>query len=268
MGDLSSSQFCPSKNIEWYRGSEKYLDNKVVVFTDMCFTLVEQYKNEDVFKIAWLIEPPAITSNTYQYIEAYQDKFDLILSHQKDFVSRIKNAVYAPFGGCWIPANKRKQWQKRRMVNIFASSKTFTDGHQLRHLIISGLRQNKYPIDVFGHGYQFIKNKEDGMISYRFSICIENSQHNGYFTEKIVDAFVTGTIPIYWGCKDIGEYFDQDGILTFNNEEELTEILNSLSKQTYENMTDVIGSNFEFAKKYMVAEDWFYTNILKPRGIV
>ena len=34
---------------------------------------------------------------------------------------------------------------------------------------------------------------------YRFSIAFENSRDPGYVTEKIVDAFAAGTVPIYWG---------------------------------------------------------------------
>ena len=34
---------------------------------------------------------------------------------------------------------------------------------------------------------------------FRFSIAFENSSHEWYTTEKIVDALLGGTIPIYWG---------------------------------------------------------------------
>lgn len=42
--------------------------------------------------------------------------------------------------------------------------------------------------------YNFMKN-------YKFSIAFENSSTNGYCTEKIIQAFAAGTIPIYWGDK-------------------------------------------------------------------
>ena len=34
---------------------------------------------------------------------------------------------------------------------------------------------------------------------FRFNICPENASSKGYITEKILDAFVGGCIPIYWG---------------------------------------------------------------------
>ena len=39
----------------------------------------------------------------------------------------------------------------------------------------------------------------------------------GYFTEKLLDCFLTRTVPVYWGCPDIYEYFDLDGIIHVNN---------------------------------------------------
>ena len=35
-----------------------------------------------------------------------------------------------------------------------------------------------------------------------FSVCIENDVYDTYFTEKILDCFATGTIPIYKGTKN------------------------------------------------------------------
>ena len=48
-----------------------------------------------------------------------------------------------------------------------------------------------------------------------FSIVIENSIESDYFTEKLLDCFLTGTIPIYVGTKTTSEYFDTDGIIYF-----------------------------------------------------
>ena len=41
-----------------------------------------------------------------------------------------------------------------------------------------------------------------------------------YFNEKIIDCFFSGTIPIYWGTKNISKYFDENGIIFFPNIDE------------------------------------------------
>jgi len=43
---------------------------------------------------------------------------------------------------------------------------------------------------------------------YRFSIAFENSSHPGYTTEKLLDALVAGTVPIYWGNPDVARDFN------------------------------------------------------------
>jgi hypothetical protein len=42
---------------------------------------------------------------------------------------------------------------------------------------------------------------------YVFTIAIENTIHDHYFTEKIINPLVYNTIPIYLGCSNIEKYF-------------------------------------------------------------
>jgi len=55
-----------------------------------------------------------------------------------------------------------------------------------------------------------LKNKYNGLIDYTYSIAIENSAQENYFTEKIADCFLSWTMPIYWGCPNISKYFPED----------------------------------------------------------
>ena len=57
-------------------------------------------------------------------------------------------------------------------------------------------------------GY-FVDDKIAFQSNYKFSIAFENSSTNGYVTEKIIDAFAAGTIPIYWGSPRIAEEFNE-----------------------------------------------------------
>ena len=53
----------------------------------------------------------------------------------------------------------------------------------------------------------------DFISTYKFMICFENTSLPNYLTEKIVNAYYSGTIPIYWGCPNIGDYVNMDSIL-------------------------------------------------------
>lgn len=43
---------------------------------------------------------------------------------------------------------------------------------------------------------------------YKFSIAFENSSSPGYTTEKLMHAFLAGTVPIYWGNTEIAREFN------------------------------------------------------------
>lgn len=54
--------------------------------------------------------------------------------------------------------------------------------------------------------HKFISN-------YKFMICFENLSQENYLTEKLSNAYSYGTIPIYWGCPNIGDYINMSSIL-------------------------------------------------------
>ena len=84
-----------------------------------------------------------------------------------------------------------------------------SDGFRIR--FINEL--NKYKKIDMGGKYKNnigkrIKNKIKFLLSYKFSISMENSNGDGYITEKIVQSFISGTIPIYYGDYMIDEYIN------------------------------------------------------------
>lgn len=59
---------------------------------------------------------------------------------------------------------------------------------------------------------------------YKFNIAFENESKLGYTTEKIVEAFLAGTVPIYWGSPRIAEEFNPESFINahdFHDDEEL-----------------------------------------------
>ncbi len=61
---------------------------------------------------------------------------------------------------------------------------------------------------------------------YKFVIAMENKYHNGYVTEKILNAFYSGAIPIYWGSSKADEFFNKNAFINvsdFNSLDECVE---------------------------------------------
>ena len=61
-----------------------------------------------------------------------------------------------------------------------------------------------------------VESKLEFQKQYKFSLAFENSSSNGYTTEKIVDAFAAGGIPIYWGDPRIEEVFNAKSFINAN----------------------------------------------------
>ena len=118
-------------------------------------------------------------------------------------------------------------------------------------------------IDIYGNGYNPIKNKIEGLKDYCFSIVIENTKEDYYFTEKLIDCFVTGTIPIYWGCPSISDFFDINGIICFNSLEDLHNILDNLTVELYNSKIEHIKNNYLLSQKYLLTEDILYKELEK-----
>ncbi len=236
---------------DWYRGSET---KDIEIFVDGQYTQVNSSKAR--IKIWMLLEPPSVSGDLYRLARTDISKFDYVLTFDKTLLP-----LYYPNGGCWIKPEERRTYQKTKDISIIASGKNQTTGHILRHEII---QRTKGMVDVYGGGYRFIPNKLEALKDYRFSIIIENCQVNGYFTEKLIDCMVTGTIPIYWGSSSINNEFNHLGLLTFNTADEFISLISTVKySDMFENAYHAIQENFIKAQKFSNTEDWIWLNFLK-----
>ena len=51
---------------------------------------------------------------------------------------------------------------------------------------------------------------------YRFSLCMENKKVPGYITEKILMAFLAGTVPVYYGTEEVFDIFNRDAFIYYD----------------------------------------------------
>ncbi len=246
------------KDFEWDR-SNNY--NNINVFTDRCLKEIHAVSRKSKINLASIFEPPVINPNPYHYILDVNENFDLVLTYNKELLNQGKNFTFCPHGGCWVDSKNQKIYNKTKNVSAIFSNKTQTPGHKFRHDVVNKFQRK---IDFLaGNGYNQIDDKLDALKDFRYQIVIENCALDYYFTEKIIDCFVTGVIPIYWGCPSIGKFFNLDGFYHFRTIEELEEILHNISEDDYNNKIKYIKENFEIAKEYSIVEDWIYKKIIK-----
>lgn len=75
-----------------------------------------------------------------------------------------------------------------------------------------------------------VLDKYEFQKSHKFSICFENSSHPGYTTEKLVQGFAAGTIPIYWGASDVGSIFNEKAMVIVKNRSDIPLIIEKIKK--------------------------------------
>jgi hypothetical protein len=242
---------CDSDYMEWDVNPTEIKDGDTVFFTEHDLEKVLNYKDKNIKCVGWLLESPAIINQNK--IFDYIDYFDEVYTCREDFLNFSPKFKFLPVWCTWISEKERKIYKKNKTISIIASFKRQTEGHRLRHNVIHAFNDK---MDVYGNGYRAIENKLTGLSDYRFSIVIENTKQNFYFTEKLLDCFVTGTVPIYWGCPSIDKFFDKNGIISFNNMDDLNDILNNITEETYLKMIKSVENNFNISMKYKTAEDY------------
>jgi hypothetical protein len=210
-------------------------------------------------KIAWILESSAIIPNIINDIinhsKEISESYNLIISHDKRIYGLgYKNFIYLPPHGYWI--QQPQFYPKSKIVSMVSSAKRMCEGHNFR---LNWVNKMNGKVDMFGRDLRTFDKKEEALCDYMFSITIENSQYETYWTEKILDCFCTGTIPIYHGAPDLNNHFNMDGILILNDKFDPLQ----LNKELYISKKDVIKDNFERALKFNIIEDIIYEKYLK-----
>jgi len=245
------SDYQTSKIFAWDRKVDRDYE---VVYTDMVLNQVPVNKKN----YAWLIEPIDIARQNYTLIREIEDRYKKIFTHEKTLLDRGSPYEFVPFGCCWIKEEDQKIYKKHKNISIIASNKKSTSGHLLRHEII---KSKLSEIDVYGRGWNEIEYKLEGLKDYRFSVVVENTKRDYWFTAKLIDCLVTGTIPIYWGCPSIGDFFDINGFIIFDNLKELKDIYKTLTEEKYNTMLNSVLNNFELSKQFLLPDEWVYKKV-------
>lgn len=250
-GGLSITGYPPTKMC-WRHGFNG--PQKFAVFLDRAIDMADQAHVDR--KIALLVEPRQLVDEVGWLTTRRQlPILDYVLTYDRTNVRHFGDkALWYPIGGCWIPPGARHwDYPKSKLLSIIASGKNSSHGHKLRHEIVAKLGCK---MDVYGRQYRPVEFKTQALAPYMFSIAIENGRVEAMFTEKIIDCFMTGTVPIYYGCNAISEFFNPAGMFEFDTEQELEDLLPRLTPERYEIMRPAIEDNFQRAQQYAICEDW------------
>ena len=150
---------------------------------------------------------------------------------------------------------------KNKKLSVVCSDLTILPGHKSRYAFVNKLIGHfKDQIDVYGRGFNNIKDKWDALYDYEYSIAIENNVQNNYFTEKISECFLTYTVPFYYGCPNISEFFNPNSLINIDindYKKSISIIEDSINSNTYYSKLEAI---IESRNKYL--RDYHFSSAL------
>lgn len=174
-----------------------------------------------------IAEPRAVHRRHFQLLRLFHRRFFRILTRDEAFIRAVPNAIFHNHIFAWaedVPDGV----EKSRPASIIASDRRSLEGHRLRHRIVDEIRARGLDVDVMGRGYRPFERKWEGLAPYRYSVVIENARERHYISEKLIDACLCRTIPIYWGAPNVGNYVDPAGLVICESVGEIMEALESL----------------------------------------
>ncbi len=159
--------------------------------------------------VAWYVECEA----HYPHMSdpAFMSRFDLRMSH------RLDADIFSPYLPRDFAVLSRKPVPEKepgKIVNAFISSHVNKSG-RLQYLI---RMMNVLDVHSYGrmipnmpsgddYGHQF---KLDTISRYKFTIAFENAIARDYVTEKFYDPLLAGSVPVYLGAPNIGDFAPGD----------------------------------------------------------
>ncbi|WP_120873323.1 glycosyltransferase family 10 domain-containing protein, partial [Helicobacter pylori] len=108
-------------------------------------------------------------------------------------------------------------------------------------------------------GYK-VKNKNEFLSQYKFNLCFENSQGYGYVTEKILDAYFSHTIPIYWGSPSVAKDFNPKSFVNVHDFKNFDEAIDYI-KYLHTHPNAYLDMLYENPLNTLDGKAYFYQNL-------
>lgn len=231
----------------------------------------KDYIADSKFQVYLQMEPEAISPIRQYLLENYK-RYNTILCFDSEVLKNCENAVKLTFYTVtWLDEEDYKNIdisKKKFKISCLVGFKQMAPGHTVRLLLyfqqtlLSNFPFTFYRSCVFPHlpeigsnpflGSKECNAKRDLFMTYQFHLAIENSKQENYFTEKLIDCLITKTIPIYYGCPNIEEYFDTNGwiLLETGEPSEVIQKCSVLHESYYMNYIETIEKNYKLAFYY------------------
>lgn len=159
-------------------------------------------------------------STIARYGRAFAGQFHYLITNQDADVLPHPNAIRSQTGNIWMYGKDYDQIinmgipQKTKKLSTICSNKR--EGHtmhRMRYDFTLMMEELIPELERFGRGFRWIDQKAEALDDYQFHVAIENHIGDNVWTEKLADAFLGYTVPIYCGCPNVYDYFPEDSLI-------------------------------------------------------
>jgi hypothetical protein len=169
-------------------------------------------------------EPPVVKRiHSCDSLKKVSGLFSKILTWNDDMVDNKKFFKFYPPMPNYNGVKAGAETEERKLLTAISGYKLSKEPNELYSKRIEAIKyfESRIPgqFDSYGVGWdnsQYpsykgpIKNKNEVLSKYKFSICYENMNGiNGLLSEKIFDCFYAKCIPIFWGAENVSEYIPE-----------------------------------------------------------
>lgn len=170
-----------------------------------------------------------------------------------DFFSRVFTHYMPLNDRKYIPSHPAIPWHVNKTFDELMSAKVpvkskklsaivgdamDVPGHIKRKKFLQYIQNDKsLELDLYGKKINFIEDKWDGLAPYKYSLAMENTGGPDYWTEKIADCFLAWTVPLYYGCTNLEDYFPKESFIRIDigqSEKSLAKIRRIINEDNWE----------------------------------
>ena len=259
--DICSCMGNHPSNHEWFFGTTD--DSNIEVYCD--YDILGGFESKCENKFLWICESKVVVPDQMRILTEKKDDFldvyKAVFVHDKELLDLDDRFVYAPPAAnvTWVVPDKQKIYEKSKLVSMVSSGKSFSSGHTFRNNLMVSLKEKCPSLDIFGRSFRPFDTKDQVLADYMFSVTVENESYSNYYTEKLLDCFATGCVPVYHGTPDLPKMFNPDGVITLTDDFDP----NDLNEDLYHSMMPAIKENFELQKAHKMSDDVVYEKIME-----
>lgn len=258
----------------------------VLIFHDILHELesiLKVVKANPYVQLIYVPNEPALVTPLHNEKIIPQLPVDVVLTWNDRIAGKFPHVIKCNIGEPVIEKDKIPNvpvLDKKFICSIFANKPSTTSGSLFSERIrsIDFFSRQPLGVDLYGVGwdnsaYSFVhtvyrgacKNKKEVQQQYKFSLAYENVEKiPGLITEKILDCFAAGTVPIYLGASNIEHYIPASCFINFRHFTDYKELYNylaNMSEREYQSYLDA-AKGFIDSPQYEIFTSKHYVNVM------